>query len=311
MRYHRKLGHIQRLLEKGLSVSEIGKRFKLKDSSVRRYIRYLNRNTESTSKDEGFPKILIIDIETAPLMTTVWGVFKQRIPLENIQKEWFILSWSAKYLFDYEIMSDVLTPEEAVRNDDSRILKSIWNLIDEADIIIGHNVKKFDLRKLNARFIINDLMPPHPYRVIDTLLECKKYFAFTGYNLDYINKILGNKGKIHTSYKLWLKCISGDNDALKTMEKYNKNDVLITEDLYVAIRGWMKSHPNIALYYNEIEEEKCPTCGNKNLDWKGYYYTTVGRFKSGRCNTCNAIFRSRQSDLTKEERKKLLTSVAR
>ena len=34
-----------------------------------------------------------------------------------------------------------------------RVLKSIWNLLDEADIVIGHNGDRFDLRKLRWRFI--------------------------------------------------------------------------------------------------------------------------------------------------------------
>ena len=255
------------------------------------------------------PKILILDIETAPCLSTVWGIFKQRIPLENIQKEWFVISWSGKYLFDSNIMSDVLTPDEAKEGDDKRILRSIWKIIDESDILVGHNLRRFDIRRLNARFIINGLDPPSSYQTIDTLTECKKHFAFTGYKLDYINQILGLDRKDDTSYKLWLGCINGDEHSLKEMQRYNKQDVVITEELYIKIRGWLKSHPNIALFTN-LETLVCPSCGSENLKESGRYHTPAGRFKSYRCE-CGAISRSRYSDLTKEERHNLLISVAR
>ena len=35
-------------------------------------------------------------------------------------------------------MGDVLTPEEIVKEDDCRIVKSLWNLINEADIVVAH-----------------------------------------------------------------------------------------------------------------------------------------------------------------------------
>ena len=290
---------------KSLSNSEIAKRTGTSKRHVRRVL-----NPIREKKIDKMPKILVFDIETSPLLSNLWGVYEQRVPLENIQKEWFVISWSGKYLFDSNIMSDVLSPKEAINSDDKRILKSMWKLLDESDIIIGHNILKFDIRKLNARFIMNGLPSPSPYKTIDTLRVCKKQFAFTGYSLNYINKILGLRGKAHTSYNLWLRCMKGDKEALKTMVEYNKRDVVITEDLYVKIRGWIRSDVNMGLYF-DTDEALCPNCGNSNLEWKGYYYTTMNRFRSGKCLKCNAIFRSRYSDLSKEERKMLLSPVAR
>ena len=116
-----------------------------------------------------YPKILIFDIETSPMASYTWGRWKQNVSLDQTISEWFMLSWSAKWLNNPNMMSDALTPEEVSREDDARITRSIWHLLNEADIIIAHNGVKFDTPKLNSRFIINGLMPPTPYRQIDTL----------------------------------------------------------------------------------------------------------------------------------------------
>lgn len=71
-------------------------------------------------------------------------------------------------------MSAVLTPEEVLREDDSRIMKLLWDLLNEAEIVVTHNGDKFDLPKINSRFIINNLPPTTPYFSVDTCKVCKK-----------------------------------------------------------------------------------------------------------------------------------------
>ena len=108
-------------------------------------------------------KILIFDIETAPLKAWVWNRWKQDVHLEQTISEWFMICWSAKWLGSEEVMGDCLTPHEILKEDDSRITESIWDLINEADIVIAHNGDNFDLPKLNSRFIVNGLVPPSTY----------------------------------------------------------------------------------------------------------------------------------------------------
>ena len=147
------------------------------------------------SPNYGIPKILLFDIETALMEVYVWGLYKQFISHNNIikdkdgeEKSWFVLSWAAKWLYDENVQSDIVTPKEARKRKDKRILKSIWKLLDEAEIVIGHNLDRFDIRKLNARFIDNDLDPPSPYKTIDTLKIARREFAFVSYKQDYLTK---------------------------------------------------------------------------------------------------------------------------
>ena len=43
-------------------------------------------------------KILIFDIETSPMEAYAWGTFKENIPIQRIKKDWFVMTWAAKWL---------------------------------------------------------------------------------------------------------------------------------------------------------------------------------------------------------------------
>jgi len=259
------------------------------------------------------PLILIFDIETAPMQAFTWSLFKPRLSHENIIKDWFVLSWAAKWLFQNGTMSNVLTPKEALNGDDGRIIKGIWTLIDDADIIIAHNGDRFDIRKLNTRFIMNDLNPPSAYQSIDTLKiirRDKTGFSFSSNRLDYMGQLVRNKGKIETDFDLWKRCCNGEVEALSYMEKYNREDVELLEEVYMWLRPWIKGHPNIGLYM-DTNEPVCTNCGSFEITWGDFYYTPAGKFSTFRCNSCGSVGRCRTTALSKGKRESLTVSTAR
>jgi len=255
-------------------------------------------------------KILIIDIETAPIRAYVWGIWNQNIGTQMIDSDWFCLTWSAKWLFEDKIYSGKLTSKEAIKQDDKRIIKGIWGLLNEADIVIAHNGKKFDIPKLNQKFLIYKLNPPLPYQLIDTLDHIRKQFKFTSNKLDYVNQVLNLTRKTeHEGFPLWEKCYKGDAKALNTMLEYNIGDVKILEETYLNIRAWIKPHPNLGLFILD-ELERCPTCGSDDLIEEGKdYHTTVNIFPSLRCKNCGASGRRRLSKLTVTEKRTVLVSL--
>ena len=131
--------------------------------AVRRKIESMRLNKPYRNLDIcKLPKILMLDIETTPIPVWCWSLGKQYVQTHNMMKDdngktidWYILSWSAKWLYDDKVLSDVLTPKEAINRNDERVLQSVWKLLDEADIIIAHNGDRFDLRKIKARFLSN------------------------------------------------------------------------------------------------------------------------------------------------------------
>ena len=289
-------------------------KFGLRLDTVSRYLRAKREIERTDSNEFEKPKILLFDIETTPMEVYVWGLYKQRIQHTNVIKDWCVLSWAAKWIFDNEIQSDVLTAKQAQNRDDSSIIKGIWDLMDEADIVIAHNGNRFDIRKLNARFQMNRLLQPSPYQSIDTLKVSQRMFAFSSHKLDYLGQILLNKGKIETNYQLWKDCVENNSktkEALEYMIKYNRGDVNLLEEVYLELRHWIKSHPNMGLY-NLDNVSQCPACGSTSINWNGKsYYTPAGRFSAFQCNSCGAWGRSRFTELSLDKRKELTLSNAR
>ena len=256
-----------------------------------------NRQFSISMSDEvkntrDLPRILLLDIETAPMEVYVWGLYKQFIPHGNVIKYWCILSWVAKWLYDDETQSDLVTADEAMERNDKRIVQSIHKLLDDADIIIGHNLDRFDDRKIKARFITNGIEPPSPYRTIDTLKITRREFALPSYKQDYLTKYFGLTNKINVSefggFELWKNCVTGNSKALDDMLYYNKYDVIGLEELYLKIRPYIKNHPNLGVL---MDEDTCPNCASEHLEeTDSTYFTAANKFPVYRCLNCRTPY---------------------
>lgn len=273
----------------------------------------LKYGTEYSPKDviikpKNFPKILLFDIETSPSISYTFGRFKYNIAYDQVEQEPIMLSWSAKLLYSTEMMSDKITKEEVLNEDDSRIVKSLWKLMDEADIVVAHYGDGFDIPMLNTRAILNGLPPYNTVRSIDTKKIASTVFKFPSNKLDALAKYFEIPGKIKTEFSLWIKCLKGDEEAIEEMRVYNMQDVEVLEAVYLKLRPYIKSHPNLAVYMDS-DKQTCSACGSSNLTDTGkYQYTNTGKFKVYRCE-CGALSRGRRSDFDKS--KTLLTSVPR
>ena len=234
-----------------------------------------------------FSRILLLDIETSLYHFTGWGTYKQYIDHYRITKNQFIISWAAKWLYD-DLQSQVVTPKEARNRDDERIVQGIWELLDQAHIVIGHNADRFDLRKLKWRFISLGMQPPSPYRIIDTLKVAKKEFASPSYKQDFLTKYFKIEEKLSTNYDLWVGCEAGDQESLNKMEEYNRHDVLGLEELYLKVRPYIKNHPNLGVL---LDEDVCPNCGSEHLtETDSIYFTSANRFPVFRCDECTTPY---------------------
>lgn len=252
------------------------------------------------------PRVLIFDIETAPILGYVWGLWENNLALNQIKQDWFVLSWSAKWLGDSpdKVMYQDSRGTKDVEND-KKLLIGIWQLLDQADVVITQNGKKFDQKKLNARFILNGFQPPSSYKHIDTLVIAKKHFGFTSNKLEYMTDKLCTKYKKQkhakfSGFELWKACLAGNLEAWQEMETYNKYDVLSLEELYTKLIPW-ENGVNFNLYTGDDEEETCK-CGSDSFIKKGFYYTNVSKFQRYRCKNCGSETRDRTNLLGKKVR---------
>ena len=261
--------------------------FKRSAESIRWQLRQFHRTVLETEA----PKILLLDIETMPIEALVFDVWKQDIGLKQIKKDWSVICWSAKWLFDDKVMGQVVRPDEAVKHEDASVLMRLWELVNEADWVITHNGDNFDLKKLNARWFQHGYTKPMYYQSIDTKKVANENFDFTYAKLDWIAKIIGVGRKIETDFEWWAECEAGNQKYLDMMLKYNKQDVHLEEEVYLRLRPWMSKHPNTGLYTAEIGNV-CTCCGSNNIHWKGKYATALGLYQAFRCEDCGALGRS-------------------
>ncbi len=306
------------LHEEGLSSSEITSVLAKtneeitpdKDRSVRSAIQRWREDGTITDPKREPAKILVFDIETAPLMTFLWNRFQKYVKDDMLIEDWYVICWSAKWLFEDEMISRCVTPEESKDRNDKRIVKDLWDLLDEADIVISHNGDKFDIKKMNGRFAKYGLNLPMPYRSIDTFKSARKRLSLPSLSLDYIANYFDVGAKHSTDFQLWLDCMQGDPQQLKRMQEYCDQDVKILEDVYLHLRPYIQPHPNLGLYI-ESDVQVCPSCGSDELEKEGEYATTVNLYDAFRCQECGSITRSRHAQQRGEERKHITSSTPR
>ncbi len=260
------------------------------------------------------PKILVYDIETAPILGYVWRLWDQNVGLNQIEADWYVLSWSAKWL-DAPKSQIMYMDQRNEKNieDDSTLLKGIWKLLDEADIVVTQNGRSFDQKKLNARFVLSGMQPPSGYKHIDTKQLASKHFGFTSNRLAYMTDNLCVKYKKleHSKFpgfELWKECLAGNKKAWNEMEVYNKHDVLALEELYHILIPWDNSI-NFNLYHDEAKHV-CK-CGGTTFTKNGFYYTNTSKFQKHRCKGCGAETRSRANLFSKEKKQSLRPSQPR
>jgi hypothetical protein len=280
----------------------INKEFKIKKSAEairkafkRREANYGNKPNGNFAKK---PKILVFDIETAPMEVLTWGIWDQNVPLSRIRKDWSVLAWAAKWLGDdpeSTVYEDTFKQKDM--RDDRKVLKNIWKMLDEADYVLGHNSDAFDIKKLNARFIQHGMQPPSSYKRFDTKKLAKRHFAFTSNKLEYITDKLCTKYKKlkHSKFPgnaLWDEFLKGNSEAQKEMEIYNKYDVLSLEEAFLKILPWESA--NLFEHYYESEIDIC-TCGSIDFKKNGFAYTQASKFQRYTCKNCGAEMKDKKS----------------
>ncbi len=172
--------------------------------------------------------ILYLDIEVSKSLYFNYGakVPSKYLRSDDLVHEYYIICWSASYLHDDKVWKGCVTPQEARSWTDASILKPIRDLMASADIIAGHNVDAFDIKKLNTRFMKNGLDPVIGKKTYDTLKIARSKLALESNKLDEILKWYGLRPKDDISNADWLEIVTKPTKAvLKKVMDYNINDV--------------------------------------------------------------------------------------
>jgi DNA polymerase elongation subunit (family B) len=233
-------------------------------------------------------RILLLDIETAPNKVYAWGMWDQNIGTNQVIGSGYVLCWSAKWHGENKIMFGSIQHGKP-----KTMLGSIHKLLDEAHVVVHYNGIKFDIPTLNKEFIKHGFKPPSPFKQVDLYRICRSSFRFESNKLDYVSQALAIGAKMkHEGFELWVKCMDGNKDAWKRMERYNRQDVRLLETLYDRLLPWIEKHPTHGAH---DDSGSCPKCGSEEFQHRGYAYTTMMKYRRYQCMRCFGWFRGNKT----------------
>lgn len=294
---------IIQLSRQGYSSREIAEELKIGSKSTVNNI--LNKFKDVPEETTDGPKILVFDLETSAAVSYAFGRHKVFLNSSNVVREGgriLTAAWSWLGSGVVESFSDI---EQIKNNEDSNAVALLWELFNQADAVIAHNGLAFDVKMLKTRAVANGFSDLPSVKVIDTLQMARKNFRFPSNRLDELGAYLNLGRKNDTGgIELWIKVQQGDEQALKDMIAYNKQDVILLEKVYMKLRGFGHKGTtfNAALYYDDGEEH-CAVCGSSDVELTGRKaHTAVSVFEEVRCNSCGSVHRKRKAINSKEQR---------
>lgn len=227
-------------------------------------------------------KILLLDLETSPMLGWSWEKYDTTI-LEVVKpREILMVGWNW-----YE--SDKIWAVGGPEIPEKKLVERLWELLDEADVVVAHNGDKFDLRVSNARLLHYGFKPPSPYKTVDTLKIARRNFYLESNKLTDLARYLGVGEKLaNTGWALWKACLAGDPEAWKQMKDYNVQDVRLLKAVYIALRPWAINHPNLALY--DRVGSSCPTCKSNKVQRRGFSVLKERVKQRFQCTDCGTWF---------------------
>lgn len=174
------------------------------------------------------------------------------------------------------------------RENDFRLIKDLHKIFDEADILVAHNGDRFDQRKTYAKFIQHGMRPPAPVKSVDTLKIARKHFLFESNKLNDLGQYLKVGKKIPTTgFDLWKRCMAGEDKAWEIMERYNRRDVELLEQVYLKLRPYTSIHPNLETYQ---ENGCCPACASIAIERRGQQVNRTRKYQRYQCTDCGHWF---------------------
>lgn len=246
------------------------------------------------------PKRLYFDLEISPMLAWSFNAYEGNAL--HIEQDPKILSVAWQWEGEKEVKVKCLADFDGYKPnrfkiDDKKLVYKVHQILTDADVIIGHNSDNFDIKIANARFFHYGLEPIAETKRFDTLKKARKYFKMPKNTLDDIYRyVFKQQGKATVKYSdvLW-DCLDGNESAWRAMKKYNQQDVVITRELYLRMRGFDKNHPNLSFFTRRPNE--CKTCLSTKIHRRGRKWMRGGLRWEWRCETCKA---SHYSEIIKD-----------
>ncbi len=206
-------------------------------------------------------RVLFADIETSPLKVFAWQLKNfGHTPVSMLSKDRRIISFAGKFQGESKIYQ--FDTRKGLNNkNEKKLLKKVGKLLDQADLVVTQNGKKFDVKLLRGRFVFYRLKPFKSFEQFDTLTESKRLLNLPSYSLEYVSDTFCRKYKKlqHKKFpgvELWKACLSGVKSAWREMAKYNIHDILTLEEWYGILLPYFMQDPKPIRLCKLIKGEK-------------------------------------------------------
>lgn len=239
------------------------------------------------AKNKSVLKRLYFDIETSPNIVYSWNIgYNLNIDYNNIIQERAVICICYKWENDNKVY--YLNWD---RGDDCEMIYRFYDIIMEADEIVGHNSDRYDIKWFRTRCLYHGILNMPDFKSIDTLKLSRTQFRFNSNRLDYIAQFLGLGRKMDTGgFELWKSVINNDPKALIKMIDYCKQDVLILEKVYKRLEGYSKPKTHMGLLKNN-DKCSCPRCASTNHILSKRRISSLGVLKYQlQCKNCGTYY---------------------
>ena len=221
------------------------------------------------------PKLAYWDTEWSPAISYTWSGFPKFLPLNMHLEDPRLLCFGFKFEGESTEVVDERIGREAM-------LYSLWEKLNETDLLVSYNGQSFDTPKVNSEFMKLGLAPPSPYKEIDLYRQIKRNAKFYSGKLDFIaGRLVGERKEDTGGFQLWKDVLAGDEAAWGLMRKYQAQDVDLLEKLLEELRPWIKMPFPIS-----EDPDTCHNCGSADLQKRGLARTQYSVYQRLCCNEC-------------------------
>jgi DNA polymerase elongation subunit (family B) len=170
------------------------------------------------------------------------------------------------------------------------MIRKLWDLLNQTDMLVSYNGQSFDTPKVNSEFMKLGLGPPSPYKEIDLYRQIRKHSKFYSGKLGFVAQRLVNDTKTETGgFQLWKDVLAGDEAGWGLFRKYQVQDVDLLVTLFDQVRPWIKMpHP---ISPNPVS---CHNCGSTTLHRRGVTRTLYSTYQRYMCTGCGKWLRSQK-----------------
>lgn len=237
-------------------------------------------------------KTLFFDIETSLISVYTFGIgHNMSISHDQIHPGDYTDIMCICYKWAHE--KKVHSLDWGINKQDSKpMIKEFDKILKEADVVIGHNGDKFDMRQVNTQRLLKKLPPLDWVPTEDTLKQFRKHFNLPSYRLDYIAKLLTGAGKSPMCLQDWIDIkYKHSQKALDKMIKYCKQDVRILQQVHDIAAPYTRKSVHRGVATGKTKHGSCPACGNDHFIKHGVYTNTTGRYQRYKCQSCGHAFK--------------------